>query len=44
VDAVPCRLRAAAVKGALRTGNLKVRLDGRPDDKQMADALSGLMV
>ena len=44
LDAVPCRLRAAAVKGALRTGNLKVRLDGLPDDEQMADALSGLMV
>lgn len=41
---VPCRLRTAAVKGALRTGNLKVRLDGLPDDEQMADALSGLMV
>ena len=44
LDAVPCRLRAAAVKGALRTGNLKVRLDGLPDDEPMADALSGLMV
>jgi hypothetical protein len=41
---VPYRLRTAAVKGALRTGNLKVRLDGLPDDEQMADALSGLMV
>ena len=41
---VPHRLRTAAVKGALRTGNLKVRLDGLPDDEQMADALSSLMV
>lgn len=40
LDGVPCRLRAAAVKGALRTGNLKVR----PDDEPMADALSGPMV
>ncbi len=44
LSGVPYRLRTAAVKGALRTGNLKVRLDGLPDDEQMADALSGLMV
>ena len=44
MSGVPYRLRTAAVKGALRTGNLKVRLDGLPDDEQMADALSGLMV
>ena len=44
LSGVPYRLRTAAVKGALRTGNPKVRLDGLPDDEQMADAPSGLMV
>jgi hypothetical protein len=44
VAGVPCRLRAATVKGALRTGNLKVKPDGLPDDEQMADALDRLMV
>lgn len=43
---VPCRLRSAAVKGALRTGRLSVsaRLDGLPADDDLAEALDRLMV
>ena len=41
---VPYRLRTAAVKGALRTGNLAVRIEGLPGDDELADALDGLMV
>ena len=41
---VPCRLRTAAVKGALRTGNLSTRLDGLPADVDLAEALDRLMV
>jgi len=42
--AVPHRLRTAAVKGALRTGNLNTRLDGLPGDDELAEALDHLMV
>lgn len=41
---VPCRLRTAAVKGALRTGNLGTRIDGLPADDDLAQALDRLMV
>lgn len=43
---VPCRLRSAAVKGALRTGRLGAgtRLDGLPADDDLAEALDRLMV
>lgn len=44
LDAVPYRLRTAAVKGALRTGNLSTRLAGLPADDDLAEALDGLMV
>lgn len=42
-EQVPPRLRVAAVKQALRSGGMEVRLDDLPSDDEIADALDGLI-
>lgn len=42
-EQVPARLRVAAVKQALRSGGMSVRLDDLPSDNEVEDALDGLI-
>ena len=42
-DQVPGRLRVAAVKQALRSGGMSLKLDGLPSDDEVETALDGLL-
>ena len=42
-ERVPARLRAAAVKQALRSGGMAVQLDDLPSDDEVEAALDGLL-
>jgi hypothetical protein len=42
-DQVPARLRVAAVKQALRSGGMSLKLDDLPSDAEVETALDGLL-
>ena len=42
-DQVPARLRVAAVKQALRSGGMSLKLEDLPSDDEVENALDGLL-
>jgi hypothetical protein len=42
-DQVPVRLRVAAVKQALRSGGMSLKLEDLPSDDEVENALDGLL-
>ncbi len=42
-ERVPARLRAAAVKQALRSGGMSMKMDDLPSDDEVEAALDGLL-
>ena len=42
-DQVPARLRVAAVKQALRSGGMSLKLEDLPSDDEVETALDGLL-